>query len=112
LCSTHYHRLLKWDDVLYSPDPHEHKVEKTKSGYRTISRNKIIRQEHTWVMMDHLGRELLPHEEVHHKNGERDDNRLSNLELWDKSHPAGQRVEDKVAWCREYLATYGEMFPE
>jgi len=57
-------------------------------------------------MEQHLGRALLPEESVHHINGVRHDNRLENLELWSSSHPAGQRVSDKVAWAREILALY------
>jgi HNH endonuclease len=62
--------------------------------------------EHILVMEQHLGRLLLPHEEVHHKNGIRSDNDLKNLELWSTAHPHGQRVEDKTQWAIEWLQQY------
>lgn len=64
------------------------------------------RPQHVIVMEDHLGRKLEPDETVHHKNGIRSDNHIQNLELWSSKHPSGQRTEDMVNFCLEYLAEY------
>lgn len=83
------------------------KVNKSSNGYAVKNIGGKQVKEHRRVMEQFLQRKLRPHETVHHKNGVRNDNRLSNLELWSKAQPYGQRVEDKIAWAIEFLETYG-----
>jgi hypothetical protein len=79
-------------------------------GYRrmpTGTKKGIL--EHRLVMEQAIGRPLRPEETVHHKNGDRLDNRIENLELWASAHAPGQRVSDLVSWAHQIIARYGHL---
>jgi hypothetical protein len=103
-CHLHTERLRRTGEVgPAQPLRVKGRVNPRKDGYVRLTLpdgRRVL--EHVLVMERQLGRRLVPPENVHHKNGIGNDNDPSNLELWLKMQPSGQRVKDLML----YIATY------
>ena len=82
LCSMHWQR---WRDRVPMDTGRRRKLWTDKKGYvwRWFDGKEIM--EHRHIMEQHLKRKLLSSEDVHHRNKNRSDNRLENLEVIDHS---------------------------
>lgn len=116
MCKTHYNRVLKVghpqvDTPIRSVVGegyvnHGYFVIPVPPELRHLTHGEAKALQHRLVMAQLLDRPLHRDESVHHKNGDRLDNRPENLELWSRWQPRGQRVEDKVSYAVELLRLY------
>jgi hypothetical protein len=134
-CHLHTERVRRTGEVgPAQPTRVRGVVKPTKEGYRRINLpdgRRVL--EHVHVMEQRLSRRLVDGENVHHKNGHKDDNDRfcpvcvdvelpqelvaamlqcsscggrfkPNLELWLVMQPTGQRVTDLMEYIAEYHA--------
>lgn len=64
--------------------------------YKAIKVNGVKRDEHRYIMEQHIGRKLSRNEVVHHKNGDKRDNRIENLEIMSLSEHAKNHQTGKT----------------
>lgn len=68
--------------------------------------------EHRWLVEQQLGRVLAPDEHVHHKDGNRQNNALANLEVLSPSEHAiltNREVREALAELAEYRKRFGPL---
>ena len=79
----------------------------TSRGYIEIKHGKNRgKLEHRVVYEEYYNVKLTKNQNIHHKNGIKNDNRIENLELWDSSQPYGQRIEDKIDYYHNFIMQY------
>jgi hypothetical protein len=79
---------------------------------RTPDRKGYDILEHRYVMEQMLGRPLTSEETVHHVNGQRTDNRPTNLSLRSGRHGPGGDVPGMIRWAHEFIARYPQFDAE
>jgi hypothetical protein len=122
MCGTHYSRCMKNEKGIEIRDWAKYKPRIDKSnGYVQVGEGYRSRLQHRVFAEKQLGRKLKQGENVHHRNGIRNDNSIGpcltntgcdcvgeyhNLELWVVPPRKGQRVKDLLKFAHHIIDTY------
>ena len=120
-CQTHYLRYLRNQPL----EPKEKTVRGWKGapiGHLSVNGSDYIEIKvttgkgqnnwmlhHRFLMELKVGRPLLPHENVHHMDGDKHNNHPDNLELWVIQQPTGQRAIDIVRAALKAIEQYPDL---
>ena len=77
LCQSHYSRLRRYGNPNGGSRFNYGKGWINEAGYRIVNRTR----EHRLIVEKHIGRKLKKNEIIHHKNANRLDNRIENLQI-------------------------------
>ena len=102
MCNVHYRRMLRHGDPTKLIISRGYPTARPDGYFVRRINGKTLRV-HRLIMEQQLGRELLPSEIIHHKNGNRQDNSIDNLQI------LTQQEHLKLHYTERGNATYNTM---
>ena len=99
-CPKHYKRWLTYGDPSITKRASNGSGCLSK-GYKIFNINGKNVFEHRIVMEKHLGRNLEPFEIIHHRDGNRLNNSISNLKVMTQSNHAAIHSQERYAYLRK-----------
>lgn len=100
LCYMHYHRKRSNGSPFITKRNPDGEGHINNAGYKSFKINKNIVYEHREIVEKHLGRKLLkfPQEIVHHIDGNKLNNHISNLEVMSASEHT--KLHSKIKYSK------------